>query len=454
MSNIRVAMPEVTPAEVHDSLSEHILADGLDMVLDLGRSRGSYLYDSKHGRRLLDFFGSYSTCPLGYNHPKIDTPEFHERILPSALNKPSNADLYTTEMAEFVEAFGRTVPDALTGRIFFIEGGALAVENALKTAFDWKIRKNLAAGKGKKGRQVIHFEHAFHGRSGYTLSLTNTADPRKIQYFPKFDWPRVSTPAMHFPQDADELARVAAAEDRTIAEIKQTLVDNPDDIAALILEPIQGEGGDNHFRAEFLQRLRDLADEAEFLLVFDEVQTGFATTGRWWCFEHFHVEPDVFAFGKKTQVCGIAAGPRIDDVDSVFEVSSRINSTWGGNLVDMVRCQRIIEIIEEDGLLENATRVGQQLLDGLWEIAAADERVTNCRGRGMFVAFDLPSTETRNEMLKRLLQASLLALPAGRNAVRFRPPVNLTSDEANEGLDHVRSALARLGSGSPTGELK
>jgi len=447
MSITRVAPAGLSPAEVHDSLGQHILADGLDMVLDLERSHGVYLYDSKHDRSLLDFFSSYSTCPLGYNHPKIDTPEFRERILPSALNKPSNADLYTTEMAEFVAVFGATIPDSLARHIFFIEGGALAVENTLKTAFDWKVRKNLAAGKGEKDTKIIHFENAFHGRSGYTLSLTNTADPRKTQFFPKFDWPRVSTPGLHFPVDGDELARVAAAEDRTLAEIEHAIVDNPDEIAALILEPIQGEGGDNHFRPEFLQRLRDLADESEFLLIFDEVQTGFATTGRWWSFEHFNVEPDVFAFGKKSQVCGIAAGPRINDVESVFKVSSRINSTWGGNLADMVRCQRIIEIIEEDRLLESATKVGRQLVDGLWKLAAADDRVSNCRGLGMFTAFDLPSTDSRDELLRRLLAVGLLALPAGHLSVRFRPPVSLSAEEANDGLDRVESALKNLGAG-------
>ena len=194
----------VSPEDVLVHLQEHILVDGFHLVMDLDKSHGAYLHDSLRGRDLLDLFTCFSTCPLGYNHPLLDTPEFRDRILPSALNKPSNSDFYTTYMAEFVDSFARTVPDTLNRRMFFIEGGALAVENTLKAAFDWKVRKNMAAGRGAElGRQIIHFQQAFHGRSGYTLSLTNTADPRKYEYFPKFDWPRVSNPFLRFPVTAE-----------------------------------------------------------------------------------------------------------------------------------------------------------------------------------------------------------------------------------------------------------
>jgi L-lysine 6-transaminase len=346
-------------------------------------------------------------------------------------------------MAEFVETFSRVVPDSLNRRMFFIEGGALAVENALKAAFDWKVRKNLAAGKGERGGSVLHFQEAFHGRSGYTLSLTNTADPRKYQYFPRFDWPRVTNPKLSFPITDEVLAGVLEAEERAVAEIRQALADHPDDIAALILEPIQGEGGDNHFRPEFLRKLRELADENEFLLIFDEIQTGFATTGRWWCFEHFGVTPDILAFGKKTQVCGICAADRLDEVESVFKVPSRINSTWGGNLVDMVRCQRYIEIIEDEALLDNARRVGQVLLDGVRGFEAEfPGRVSNGRGLGMLVAFDLPDGETRTAVRLEMRKEGVLGMPSGTRSIRFRPPLNLTAEEAREGLSRVERALA------------
>jgi L-lysine 6-transaminase len=140
-------------------------------------------------------------------------------------------------------------------------------------------------------------------------------------------------------------------ENKSIREIKQAFINNPDDIAAIIIEPIQGEGGDNHFRPEFLQRLRDIANEEDALLIFDEVQTGVGLTGTMWAHEQLGVKPDILAFGKKMQVCGILATNRVDEVpDNVFRVSSRINSTWGGSLTDMVRATRYLEIIQEDNI--------------------------------------------------------------------------------------------------------
>jgi L-lysine 6-transaminase len=348
-------------------------------------------------------------------------------------------------MAEFVETFSRTVPEAFRRHLFFIEGGAAAVENTLKVAFDWKVRKNLAAGRGELGAQILHFRQAFHGRSGYTLSLTNTADPRKTQYFPKFPWPRIVNPMLRFPATPENLEATIALERQAVAEIEAAVAKHGHDIAALIVEPIQGEGGDNHFRADFLQQLRALADEHEFLLIFDEVQTGFGTTGKWWSFQHFGVEPDIFSFAKKTQICGLAAGPRVEEVDSVFKISSRINSTWGGNLVDMVRCQRIIEVIEEEGLLANASEVGAHLVEGFRELERLfPGKVTNSRGRGLFVAFDLPDTDTRNRTLTALNASDVLGLASGDHAIRMRPPLVLSRSEADEGLRRIERALATI----------
>ncbi len=431
----------VAPSEVHETLKRHMLADGFGVVLDLERSHGCWLYDSRRERELLDFFTSFSSYPMGFNHPKLLTPEMRERLLRVAVVKPSNADLYTPYFAEFVATFARTVPAAFDHHLFFVDGGALAVENALKAAFDWKVRKNLAAGKGEKGYQIVHFRQAFHGRSGYTLSLTNT-DPRKTQYFPKFDWPRIDNPRLTFPVTEEVRRRVEEEERRALAAIRQVLVERADDVAAIIVEPIQAEGGDNHLRGEFLRGLRQIADESAVLLIFDEVQTGFATTGRWWCFEHFEVAPDLFAFGKKSQQCGMAATARIDDVDSVFKVSSRINSTWGGNLVDMVRSQRFVEIIEEDDLLANAEVMGQHLLAGLHDLEGAfPDKVTNARGRGLLAAFDLADTELRNAAIKAMNDQDLMALPCGDRSVRFRPPLVVSREEIDEAIRRSERAL-------------
>ena len=275
------------PDRVHETLGRHILADGYDMVLDVDRSRGRRLWDARRGRGVLDMFSFFATAPVGLNHPKMADPVFREKLLRAALANPTNSDIYTLEFAEFVETFGRVGIPPYLPYAFFVAGGALGVENALKAAMDWKVRRNFRKGlTAEKGHQIVHFKDAFHGRSGYTMSLTNTADPRKYLYFSKFDWPRITNPALRFPVDAREIERVEALERQAVDEIKRAFVDRADDIAAILIEPIQAEGGDHHFRPEFMRALRQLADENDALLIFDEVQSGVGLTGRFWAHQH------------------------------------------------------------------------------------------------------------------------------------------------------------------------
>jgi L-lysine 6-transaminase len=437
------------PKQVLDSLSSHMLVDGYHVVMDLKRSHGNFIHDSLHGVEILDFYSHFATCPIGYAHPRVTTPEFLDELAWAAVTKPANSDIYTEQMALFVETFARlSVPKAHGKHMFFVEGGALANENALKAAFDWKVRKNFRKGHRREtGSKVLHFEQAFHGRSGYTLSLTNTSDPRKTMYFPKFDWPRVVNPKLTFPLTPESLERTAAVEELAIRQIHQALAENRDDVAALIMEPIQGEGGDNHFRPEFLRRLRTICDENDMLFVLDEVQTGMGLTGSMWAFQGLGVEPDIFTFGKKTQVCGFASNDRItEEPENVFNVSSRINSTWGGNLVDMVRCRKFLEIMADEDLVENARTTGEFLLGKLVELGAEfPGKMTNIRGRGLFIAFDLPDGKTRGDVLSCWLKKHhVMALTSGDRAIRLRPPLTLTKDEAALGVQRLRAALAEI----------
>ena len=444
VSSITDRRLHIQPAEVHSVLSRHMLADGYEIVMDLRKSKGSWVFDSKRGRNVLDFFTNFASCPIGYNHPRLDTPEFREKLAEVAMNKPANSDIYTTYFAEFVETFSRlAIPDSHNKHLFFIEGGALGVENAVKAAMDWKVRKNFRKGyQSEHGTQIMHLREAFHGRTGYTLSLTNTADPRKTQYFPKFDWPRLDNPKRHFPVDHD----VEKREKATIEQAKRFLAERKDAIAAFIMEPIQGEGGDNHFRPEFLKAMRQLCDENDMLLIFDEVQTGVGLTGKMWAFQHWGVEPDFFCYGKKTQVCGFASNNRIFDIDdNVFIIKSRINSTWGGNLTDMVRAQRFFEIIDEEKMVENAAKVGAYFVGELQRYAEEFPKlVSNVRGLGLMAAFDLPSSELRDKAIKTMMQNDVMVLSSGHQSIRFRPPLNLSAEEAAEAIRRMEKALQQL----------
>lgn len=434
---------KIAPTDVRKTIAKHMLADGMEQVIDLEKSHGSWLVDSRDGREYLDLFSMFASMPIGYNHPYV--MENKERLTQAAINKVTNSDVYSTEMADFVDTLARVAQPDYLPYAFYVEGGALAVENALKVAFDWRVRKNLAAGKGEKGTKVIHFKDCFHGRSGYTMSMTDSPDPRKTLYFPKFDWPRVSNPKMTFPINE---AAVSKAEIQSIAEINAAIAANPDEIAALIIEPIQGEGGDNYFREEFFRKLRKICDENEIMLIYDEVQTGIGLTGKMWAHQHYgdDCRPDIISFGKKTQICGIFVSDRVDEVaHNVFHESSRLNSTWGGNIADMVRITLYLEVIEKEGLVQRAADNGMIVMDKLQELQAKfNDVVSNSRGKGLFCAFDLPNGDMRDKLISLISDEGAMMLGCGTKSIRFRPHLNISLDEIKMGFDMIQRAIEKL----------
>ncbi len=436
-------MSSIAPTDVRKTIAKHMLADGMEQVIDLKKSHGSWLVDARNGRAYLDLFSMFASMPIGYNHPYM--MENKDRLTHAALNKVTNSDVYSTEMAEFVETVARIAQPDYLPYAFYVEGGTLAVENALKVSFDWKVRKNLAAEKGAKGGKVLHFKDCFHGRSGYTMSLTDSPDPRKTLYFPKFDWPRVLNPKITFP--LDEVA-VAEAEIQSITEIKAAINANPEDIAALIIEPIQGEGGDNHFREKFFRELKTICNENEILFIYDEVQTGIGLTGKMWAHQHYSEDcrPDIISFGKKTQICGIFVSDRVDDVENnVFHESSRLNSTFGGNIADMVRFTLYLEVIEKEGLVQIAAENGEYVLDKLQALQKKyGDVVSNSRGKGLFCAFDLPNGDMQDNLLSLIADEGALMLGCGTHSIRFRPHLNISQDEIDTGFEMIERAIQRL----------
>ena len=429
---------------IHE-LEKHILADGFKIVIDLERSHGSRLVDAATRREFIDLYSFYASTPIGYNHPDLNRPAAEADLLAAAKIKVANSDMYSVPYATFVDTFARVMPLRPLDRFFFIEGGAAAVENALKAAMDWKVRKNLAAGRGERGTEILHFERAFHGRSGYTLSLTNT-DVKKTAYFAKFSWPRVSTPFIDFSLlEPQRSLDVTDRERLSEAQIRSVIAQKGADIAAIIIEPIQGEGGDNHFRQEWFQTLRTICDENEMLLIFDEVQTGMGLTGKGWCCEHFGVLPDLLCFGKKAQVCGILAGPRLDEVkDNVFRLPGRINSTWGGNFTDMIRSTHFLNIIEEKKLVENARAKGEIFLHELQSIAARYPVISAVRGRGLMIGFDLPSAAQRDTFWRRSYELGLLVVRCGERSIRLRPVLDVPDDIVEAALKIMADECRQL----------
>lgn len=413
--------------KIHQTMRRHTIGDGEAVAIDPLASNGSYLADTT-GKLYLDCDSQFASLPVGWNHPTlVQAASYLGRI---AIHKIANSDWYTRELAQFTEAFAATAPDFQY--FFFVEGGTLGVENALKAAFDWKAQL-LGWGDVDVNRlDVIHLKQAFHGRSGYSLSLTNT-DPNKTTLFPKYNWTRITNPKIDFPMvEAD----VAYLEAESLNQAEDALKKNL--VAAIILETIQGEGGDNHFRSEYFKALRELANRYEAMLILDEVQAGVGLTGKMWAYQHFGIKPDMIAFGKKTQVCGFASTNRIDSVkNNVFKVSSRINSTWGGNIVDMVRFTFLAKIIKEENLVENARVVGDYFLEELRKLP----RIRNVRGRGLMIAFDLEDGTKRMEVLNKMKQ-NMTALKCGERSIRLRPHLTFSKEDADAAVGFISSSLA------------
>lgn len=411
------------------------LFDSFPIVWNIQKSQNSFLYDIHTNEEYLDFHGGFGSNPIGWNHPKL-TKHFSSGLWNKHfLNKPANCDFYTQEYIEFIDKFQTTIIPKNYPHLFFIDGGALAVENALKIAMDWKYQKN---GDNNEDLSIAHFTKAFHGRSGYTMSLTNT-EPHKTKNFTKFNWPRflpsikTGTP----PQNQkvyDEFA---------IGEVEKYFKEHHKSIAGLIIEPIQCEGGDRHFTKYFLQNLQRLCNEHDVLFILDEVQTGFYTTGKTWCFQHYDLEPDLVCFGKKSQQCGVFGGKRLDEIQNhCFNTSGRLGSTWGGNHIDMIRSSKIIDIIKEDNLELNATERGNQWSDEMKMIQS--NKIKNIRNLGLIMSFDCESTEKRNQLLDILKKNKLLALGAGENTIRMRPNLAVSKTDISNCVQKTIKGLEEI----------
>ena len=429
---------------VRKILNKNILVDGFKPIMDLDKSHGSWIVDQQDGSEYLDMYSMFASSSVGYNHPYI--VQNKELLGKIAINKTTLSDIYNIYYAEFMEKFDEMVIPKYLQNAFFIDGGTLAVENALKAAFDWKRRINIEKNIKSKGDKVIFFNQAFHGRSGYTLTLTNTSDPRKTMYFPKFPWFKVNNPKLSFPLNDNIIDKVINEEKKVIYSINQIIGKNENDIAAIIIEPIQGEGGDNHFRNEFMINLREICDQNDIILIYDEVQTGIGITGKMWAHEHFSIKPDIISFGKKTQVCGMLAGDRIYKLkNNVFKESSRINSTFGGNLVDMYRFKLILEIIDNENLINNSKVMGKYLREQLTNLSNEfPGYVTNPRGLGLFCAFDLTSGIERDKLINMLVENHLLILGSGDKSVRFRPHLNVTQNEIDKSLNIIFNTIKKM----------
>tara|TARA_A100001391_G_scaffold180092_2_gene145379 strand:- start:3314 stop:4492 length:1179 start_codon:yes stop_codon:yes gene_type:complete len=372
---------------------------------DFDKSHGSYIFDKNTKKSYLDFFGMFSSIPIGYNHPIFDNDDFLNEIVKVSKFKIVNCEFLTDEYDRFYNKFmdfsscgGKYV------KSHFVSTGALAVECAVKAAIHHSKKDNP---------KILSVKNDFHGIMSYSNILTTRFWPitTKMDGFPGGGiWPHFET--------LDELNK---------------LLSTDDSVAGVIVEPIQSTFGDNHLSYKFLKGIRDLCTQYEVPLIFDEIQTGFCATGKTWFFEHLDFYPDIVIFGKKAQVCGFMT---LEEFSSILQTKI-LYTTWDSDLVDMIRSTYVMDVIDNQNLRESVTLGSQRFIDRLKDL----DNIYNVRGKGCLIAFDFETQTKRDNFFNDLFESGMLCNPTGDKSVRLRPHLTITEEEFDQAYNLINGVL-------------
>lgn len=396
--------------------------------IDFGRSHDSYLYDANRQRFFLDFFGMYSTLPLGYSHPIFKDPAYVADMMRCASIKVTNCEIATDEADRFFRAFTSHPSMKPFAHFHFCCTGALAIEAAVKTA---------AAYKKSDRPHVIALRESFHGINSYGGFLTDreTIAAKRLEGMPSIGWSSVTNPKLVYGDDGVDRAatqrRLETFEEEFRACVRRQGAGN---VVALIVEPIQSTAGDNYFPAEFFTLARSLCDELDIPLIFDEVQTGFGSTGKMWYFEHLRVVPDIVAFAKKAQTAGIMVREKFG---AIFDCAIKLEVTWDSTLVDLVRGYYVLKAYEEHGVLTNIRARSDELSQRLEETPG----VLNVRRTGSLFAFDLADGRARDAFKTRAFENGLLFNTSLERTIRLRPNLAVSSAEVAEASRIIKASV-------------
>jgi len=396
------------------------------ILMDPGRSKGSYLYDLRRDEWLLDLFGMYSSLPLGYNHPIFAEERFREEMLEAAAVKVANCEMATPAAEKFLAAFSGHPSMAPFKYFHFACTGALAIEAAIKAAIDYR--------RAAQSR-VVNFRESFHGINSYGGIVTDRFGSvrQRLEGLPGAYWEPLENPVIRFEDGVPVMESRLTA--RVLEQVRTILGGaGRDNVAAVLVEPIQCTAGDLYFDQSFLKGLRTLCTEFDVPLIFDEIQTGFGGTGTMWYFEQCDFVPDIVAFGKKTQTSGIMVR---EQYGAIFQRPLRLEVTWDGDLLDMIRCRYVLEAYQRFDILENVRARGAEIAKGLSGIPG----LRNVRQRGLLIAFDFDTTEARDAYVRGMRQERTLVLSTQALTVRWRPHLAVSADDVETGLERTRRVL-------------
>lgn len=404
-----------------------------EYALVIDQAQGSEVWDAD-GRRYIDFMAGVAVLNVGHRHPVVveKVKEQMERFWHICLS-----DFYYPNAVELAEKLQEIAPMDQT-LVYFGNTGTEAVEAAIKLAM-------YATGRPK----FIGFMGAFHGRTLGSLSFTASKAVQRANYLEGVNVHHVPFPNPYRPL-------LAGHREDNYGDIVINYIENevfrtflsPNDVAAVLIEPIQGEGGYVVPAPDFFQHLRQLCDRHGILLIVDEIQSGIARTGKWWAVEHEEIEPDIVCFAKS-----IGSGMPIGGIIARSELMTwgpgAHGSTFGGNPLAAAAAIATLKVIEEEGLMEQATESGQFFLDALAEMQVRHPSIGDIRGRGLMIGLELVkdkqtkerAPELRSQIIQQAFESGLLLLSCGTNSIRFTPALNISQSLVNEGLQIFEAVL-------------
>ena len=426
-----------------DELVHYVIFEPYSFVLDLKKCEGMWLV-TVDGNRIFDWAGFYGSKLIGINHPRLYEPDYIERLCVAANNKIANPDFPTQECLDYYRLLFKLAPQCMKNprlEVYVVNSGAEAVENMLKYMINFHQQKLLAKMKTPKVRRFIYFDEAFHGRTVFALNVTRlSTDPVLTKGFHGFASGNIQIP---FPAvDSDQpRAENDAITAKTLKMIEGYLSQYQDEIVGIIVEPIQGAGGHRMARPEFFRGLSRLAAQYDVPLGFDEVQTAGGQTGSPFMIDHLDLPypPQAVAVAKKF-------GNGVVYMQHSMEDKGVLDSTWGGNLADMVRFVQEWGIVCEEKLIEQVPEKAKALVNVLCHLKQKyPHLIYNIRGMGLYQGFSLRNPGHKSKLINDALEnENLLILGAGNESIRLRPNLNVTGQDIDLLAEKLDKCLAHL----------
>jgi len=455
--SLRTSLPGPIAAREFDrlkKLSPHI-ATTHKMFIDEKKSKGNYFVDLD-GNCYLDCFSQISSLVLGYNHPSILKAVSSEEFQIQMANRPATGLFPPSKFNDQLEnTLMKCAPVGMSG-VTTMMCGSCSNENAFRTAFKAYMNRErgtdevppedcdaAAENKGKGNKlSILAFRGGFHGRTTGCISCTNTRGKIKVD-IPTLDNPFVDFPVMNYPlerygsKNGKEEAKVLEEIEFILSQRKKA--DKP--VVAIIIEPVQAEGGNRLATDSFYCKLRQLCLDQQIYFIVDEVQTGGGVSGKWWAHEHWNLDtpPDIVTFAKKMTVAGFYFRPQMSNNwgPSVF-------NTWVGDPGRLVILDAILKTVEEENLIENVNEVGDYVKQELRKLEEKYEYIENIRGRGTLLGFDMLSKEDRDLAIQNAMSKGLLLGPCGHRAIRFRPSLTFGMRHAKQFLEIFEQVIAEM----------